>query len=62
MLHTTDRVGMPKTASAALAIHALNPDVQVRVYPERLTVDNVSGLFQDYEVIVDARTFRRGTW
>jgi sulfur-carrier protein adenylyltransferase/sulfurtransferase len=53
VLHTTDRVGMPKTASTALAIHALNPDVQVRVYPERLTVDNVSGLFQDYDVIVD---------
>jgi sulfur-carrier protein adenylyltransferase/sulfurtransferase len=53
VLHTTDRVGMPKTASAALALHALNPDVQVRVYPERLTVDNVMALFQDYEVIVD---------
>jgi molybdopterin/thiamine biosynthesis adenylyltransferase/rhodanese-related sulfurtransferase len=53
VLHTTDRVGMPKTASAALAIHALNPDVQVRVDPERLTVDNVKALFQDYEVIVD---------
>jgi sulfur-carrier protein adenylyltransferase/sulfurtransferase len=53
VLHTTDRVGMPKTASAALALHALNPDVQVRVYPERLTVDNVMALFQDYDVIVD---------
>jgi molybdopterin/thiamine biosynthesis adenylyltransferase len=52
-LHTTDRVGMPKTASAALAIHSLNPEVQVRVYPERLTVDNVMALFQDYDVIVD---------
>jgi adenylyltransferase/sulfurtransferase len=53
VLHSTDRVGMPKTASAALAIHALNPDVQVHVYPERLTVDNVMALFQDYDVIVD---------
>ncbi len=50
VLHTTDRVGMPKTASAALAIHALNPDVQVRVYPERLTVDNVMALFQDRSI------------
>jgi molybdopterin/thiamine biosynthesis adenylyltransferase/rhodanese-related sulfurtransferase len=53
VLHTTERVGMLKTASAALAIQALNPDVQVRVYPERLTVDNVMALFQDYDVIVD---------
>src|SRR3989475_5850082 len=45
-LHTTDRVGMPKTASAALAIHALNPDVQVHAYPERLTGGNVLALFQ----------------
>jgi sulfur-carrier protein adenylyltransferase/sulfurtransferase len=53
VLYTTDRVGMPNTASAALAIHALNPDVQVRVDPERLTVDNVMALFRDHEVIVD---------
>ena len=53
VLHTTDRVGMRKTASAALAIQALNPDVQVREYPERLTVDNVMALFRDYDVIVD---------
>jgi len=53
VLHTTDRVGMRKTESAAMTIQALNPDVQVRVYPERLTVDNVMALFQDYDVIVD---------
>jgi sulfur-carrier protein adenylyltransferase/sulfurtransferase len=53
VLHTTDRVGMRKTESAAMTIHALNPDVQVHAYPERLTVDNVMTLFQDYDVIVD---------
>jgi sulfur-carrier protein adenylyltransferase/sulfurtransferase len=53
VLHTTDRIGMPKTESAAMTIHALNPDVQVRAYPERLTVDNVMALFRDYDVIVD---------
>jgi sulfur-carrier protein adenylyltransferase/sulfurtransferase len=53
VLHTTDRVGMRKTESAAMTIHALNPDVQVHAYPERLTVDNVMALFQDYDVIVD---------
>jgi len=53
VLHTTDRVGMRKTESAVMTIHALNPDVQVHAYPERLTVDNVMALFQDYDVIVD---------
>ncbi|GIX48198.1 MAG: molybdopterin biosynthesis protein MoeB [Candidatus Tectimicrobiota bacterium] len=53
VLHTTDRVGMPKTESARIAINALNPDVQVRQYPERLTADNVMAIFQDYDIIVD---------
>ena len=53
VLHATDRVGMHKTASAAMTIHALNPDVQVREYAERLTADNVMALFRDYDVIVD---------
>ena len=43
----------PKTESAKQTINALNPDVQVRVYNERLTVDNVMAIFQDYDIIVD---------
>ena len=53
VLHTTDRVGMPKPESAKLTINQLNPDVQVQVHTERLTVDNATRLFQDYDVIVD---------
>ena len=30
VLHSTDRIGMPKTESARQMINALNPDVQVR--------------------------------
>jgi rhodanese-related sulfurtransferase len=45
ILHSNDRVGMPKTESGKLAINALNPDIQVRVYNERLTNDNVRDIF-----------------
>ena len=44
---------MSKAESAKQTINALNPDVQVRIYNERLTVDNVMSIFQDYDIIVD---------
>ena len=53
ILHANDRVGMPKTESAKLALNALNPDVQVQTYNERLTTDNVMDIFRDYDIIVD---------
>jgi rhodanese-related sulfurtransferase len=45
ILHTTDRVGMPKTESAKKAIHALNPEVVVDEHRLRLNRDNALGLF-----------------
>ena len=33
ILHRQDRIGMAKTASAALTLQALNPDVQVIPLP-----------------------------
>jgi len=53
ILHNTDRIGVSKAESAKQTINALNPDVQVCVYNERLTVDNVMAIFQDYDIIVD---------
>ena len=44
---------MSKAASAKQTINSLNPDVQVRIYNERLTVDNVMDIFRDYDIIVD---------
>ena len=41
VLHSNDRIGMPKTESGKIAINALNPDVNVQVHNERLTTDNV---------------------
>eukprot|EP01030_Chromulinospumella_sphaerica_P015365 gene15365-15168_t len=33
--HTTDRVGQPKVASAAQAVHAINPDVHITTLQQK---------------------------
>lgn len=53
VLHTSERVGQRKTASARAAIAALNPDVAVRTHDERLTRDNVEAVFSEYDLVVD---------
>lgn len=40
IIHTTAQVGRPKTDSAARAIAALNPDVEIQTYRLRLSTDN----------------------
>ena len=51
--HTTDRIGMPKTASARQAVAEINPDVTVVEHRMRLGVDNASALIGGYDVIAD---------
>jgi molybdopterin/thiamine biosynthesis adenylyltransferase len=54
IVHSTERLGEPKVDSAARTLSALNPDVQVRTYRERLTSENVDRIFEDgWDVIVD---------
>jgi molybdopterin/thiamine biosynthesis adenylyltransferase/rhodanese-related sulfurtransferase len=53
ILHTADRVGMPKTESARMALTALNPDVKVVEYRERLNSENVMQILAAYDVIVN---------
>lgn len=53
ILHTNDRVGMPKTESAQLTLQGLNPDVRVIPYQEKLTSENIMEIIKDYDVIVD---------
>lgn len=53
VLHTTERVGMYKTESAAKTIQALNPGVNVVEHRERLTRDNAIEIFSQYDIIVD---------
>ena len=53
ILHNSKRIGQPKTDSAKQTLEDLNPDVKVITYQERLTRDNVVGIFKDYDLIVD---------
>lgn len=54
IVHSTERLGEPKVASAKRTIEALNPDVQVEAYEERLTSENVERILADrWDVIVD---------
>ena len=51
--HTTSRVGVAKTDSAAETIAGLNPDVEVVKHPFRLDSSNAAALIADYDVVAD---------
>ena len=54
IIHSTERLGRPKVASAKETVEALNPDVEVVPYEERLTSENIDRILADgWEVIVD---------
>ncbi|TMK70866.1 MAG: molybdopterin-synthase adenylyltransferase MoeB [Actinobacteria bacterium] len=54
IVHSTERLGEPKVDSARRTIEALNPDVEVVAYKERLTSENVDRILADgWDVIVD---------
>ena len=54
IIHSTDSLGEPKVESAKRAVEALNPDVEVVAYQERLTSENVERILADgWDLIVD---------
>jgi molybdopterin-synthase adenylyltransferase len=53
VIHTTDRVGQLKTASAAAQIQEINPHVTVEQHPFRLTTENALYLISRYDVVAD---------
>ncbi|MBL8789513.1 MAG: molybdopterin-synthase adenylyltransferase MoeB [Rhizobiales bacterium] len=53
VIHTTERVGLAKTESAARQIAALNPHVTVEQHRERITPANALELMGGYDIIAD---------
>jgi sulfur-carrier protein adenylyltransferase/sulfurtransferase len=54
IVHSTERLGDSKAESAKRTIEALNPDVTVKVFRERLTAENVDRILgEGWDVIVD---------
>jgi molybdopterin/thiamine biosynthesis adenylyltransferase len=53
LLHFTPDLGVPKAESAAAKLRFLNPDVVVEPYQMRVDADNVAGLVEGQDLVVD---------
>lgn len=53
VIHSTAEVGVPKTVSAAHALHELNSDVRVIEHSCRITPDNAEEITSGYDVVLD---------
>lgn len=53
ILHTTDRIGVPKVESGGQLLSALNPDITLKLYPEHVNVSNILSLIEGYDIILD---------
>lgn len=53
VLHTQARAGQPKVESARVALEALNPEVKVVPFGERLTADNVLRVLEGFHLVLD---------
>ena len=54
ILHSTSDVGRFKVVSAAEKLHAINPHVTLRPYPERFTKDNALQILSEYDFVIEA--------
>jgi molybdopterin/thiamine biosynthesis adenylyltransferase len=54
ILHRSADLGRPKVESAAEALRALNPDLQVLPLRLRLTPDNATTILRDCDFVIDA--------
>jgi len=53
VLHATERVGQPKTESAAMALAAINPHVATKLHAVRLNADNGREIITGYDLVLD---------
>ncbi|KAL1612816.1 hypothetical protein SLS60_001045 [Paraconiothyrium brasiliense] len=53
ILHSTAKVNMPKVESAMIALHSLNPNVEIVPHHRRLTPETAISTFQPYDLVLD---------
>jgi molybdopterin/thiamine biosynthesis adenylyltransferase/rhodanese-related sulfurtransferase len=53
VIHSSERIGVPKVDSAEQTITALNPDVKVNKYAVRLDASNIMDILPGYDIVVD---------
>ena len=53
ILYTEADIDLPKVNQAKIALEKLNPLVEIRVFNQKLTLENTSSLFENFDIIVD---------
>jgi len=53
IIHSNIEVGYPKIISAKKRISEMNPYIDLKVYDEKLSLDNIEKIFSEYDFIVD---------
>ncbi|PCI28720.1 MAG: adenylyltransferase [SAR324 cluster bacterium] len=53
IIHFTKDVDVPKVDSAAEKMRAINPDVQVKTYQKFVNADNILGIIEGYDFVID---------
>jgi molybdopterin/thiamine biosynthesis adenylyltransferase len=53
ILHRTADVGLPKVESGKRTLAALNPEVDVKTYHERITAANIRRIVREYDLVLD---------
>jgi sulfur-carrier protein adenylyltransferase/sulfurtransferase len=53
VIHSSERIGVPKVDSAEQTINELNPDVKVEKYAVRLGAENIVEIISGYDIVVD---------
>jgi len=53
VLHFTDDIGRSKAISAREKLERLNPDVNVIVYEEMITKNNIRNIIKNYDIVLD---------
>lgn len=53
ILHTTDKIGMPKVKSAEEFLKRMNPELELCVYEEKFTAANAEQLLEEYDFVID---------
>ena len=53
VIHSSERIGVPKVDSAEQTITALNPDVKVEKYSLRLGAENIMDVLPGWDIVLD---------
>jgi len=53
IVHGTNHIGTPKVHSAASAVEAVNPDIELVAIEERLTAGNADRIIAGYDIVAD---------